>query len=401
MRGKRWDKTNASFGNEPVVRKVRMAVACATVAVTGLFLVGSGGVPAPPASAQTASRGAPTTALPAFDPKAMQLLQAMADAYTHLPALDQKTEFFSALIPLTPPPGPASASSPMPDGAHPGPSMPPEASWTPAPPRSAPAEGTRVENQRLPRTLHLAFARPNRLLLETEETLKPGVSPVVNRWISDGKIFWTYTGEKNWYTKEKAPGRIRDFARLAHLNSGSLELLMLMGVNPFAKIRAQVDTVQYAGQETVHDVVTDVVVFTLADSTQKVEMRLYLGKDDSLLRRVFLETTPILKANGPLKVGDRLDALADDPPPTSGDGADGSNPGQSIPLIARIVYENTLDLSPRFLAQTFLYVPPKDAFYYTPPGTVQKTIPLKKQFAEMMKNLKRGKTAQQALEPPN
>jgi hypothetical protein len=188
------------------------------------------------------ARPAGAQARVAFEPKALELLQQMVEAYGQLPALDQQTEFFSAIIPLTAPP----------------PSLPNQPSGEAAP--AAGKDEKPGEDKKLNRTLRLRFARPNRLNMEQKETDLGTGKLILNQWLSDGKLFWTYIGEKNWYTKERAPGSAAGFARLQHLNSGSLELLMLMGINPFAEIKAKTDSVRWEGSETVRGVSTDVIV---------------------------------------------------------------------------------------------------------------------------------------------
>ncbi|HZP81300.1 MAG TPA: DUF2092 domain-containing protein, partial [Chthonomonadaceae bacterium] len=193
---------------------------------------------------------------PEFEPRALQLLQQMAETYAQLPALSQETIFYSAMTPLPPPN---------------------------APPGSTPPPTEEKEDRR---RLRLLMERPNHLLMELRQFHPATNRMMISQWVSDGKTFWTYTQERNGYTQEKAPARLRDFARMPSLNSGSLELLMLLGVNPFADLKDRVDSARYEGTASVRGVPTEVVALRVASQLETTESRLYIGKSDLLLRRV-------------------------------------------------------------------------------------------------------------------
>ena len=137
---------------------------------------------------------------------------------------------------------------------------------------------------------------------------------------------------------------------------------MLIGLNPFANLRNEVDSVAYAGTENIHDVATDVVVLKQQANQERTEVRLYIGKDDSLLRRCVIETVPILAAPAVSnKVGDALDELearatSQAPPPTSA----------PLPMKSRIHYDNTINLHPAFDVFTFAFKIPEGASLFTP-----------------------------------
>jgi hypothetical protein len=313
----------------------------------------------------------------AFEPRALELLRQMVEAYGQLPALDQQTEFFSAIIPL----------------ASPSPSLPNQ-----PPGEAAPAAGKDDkpgEDNKLNRTLRLRFARPNRLNMEQKETDMSSGKLVLNQWISDGKRFWTYIGEKNWYTKEKAPGNAAGFARLEHLNSGSLELLMLMGINPFADIKEKADSVRWEGSETVRGVSTDVIVLRTAERFASSEARFYIGKDDHLLRRVVTETTPVQRQTShPGRVGDALDELANDAPlpqpqlPPNITSREEPPGAEGTPMaMTRVSYENDVHSAPNFDADAFTFTIPTGALLYGPSDLTPKAH-RQKQIDQIVKSLR-------------
>jgi len=326
-----------------------------------------------------------------FDPRALELLQRMASAYAHLPALDQKTEFFSTYTRVIPD-NPAGAETPPTNGAT------PPANGATTPPSPLPEDPNENKPKQLDHTLHLAYAQPNRLLLETEDK-NAQKQTVVTRSVSDGKFFWTSMPEKKpngWYTKDKAPGRIRDFVKLQSLNNGCLELLMLMGVDLFGNIKSEVESVRYEGEESVRGEPVAVVAFHSTQPTLNVEMRLYIGKSDFLLRRVATDQTPIPQANTGtqhVKVGDALDDLLDDPPAhgpyvsQSSPPAEGASGGTKPFLVkTSVIYENYITTTPRFAEDTFVFVPPTGALLYRPLGSPVELDPRAKTISDIIKH---------------
>jgi hypothetical protein len=264
-----------------------------------------------------------STVQTAFDSHALQLLDQMSDAYSHLLGLDQRTEFYIASIPIS---SPKVAPASVQDGGE-GRAVPhiADAPAAPSPNAGGPATADHAASleteeappgEKLKRSLQLIALRPNHLRLELREPDPGALKDQVAQWICDGKTFWTYTDEKHYYTREAAPSNLRDFPKLNHLDTGSLELLMLIGVNPFAQVREQVDSVRYLGEAKVRGVETEVVAMRAVQSTAITDARLYIGKSDHLLRRLVTETVPPAASKAaPGKVGDELDALVDGRPP--------------------------------------------------------------------------------------
>jgi outer membrane lipoprotein-sorting protein len=313
--------------------KVKKAMERRRPSMVCLALLGAGMA----AGAQTPRQQA-TIPRQTYDSRALQLLQQMAATYARLPGLDQRTEFSSGAFPVNPPAvalaanaeragGKTASQNPGPTGDAPTKAAGPAKTATPA---SGAATATTdssdnssddLPGERQRRSLRLLAIQPNRLRMELREYDGNLSRDTVSQWISDGKKFWTYTEENHQYTQMAAPARFHDFQKLNRLNTGSLELMMLLGANPFADVREQVDSVGYLGEATIRGSATEVVLLRAVQPTSITEARLYIGKEDHLLHRLVTESTPVEKADTPGKVGDELDALVDGrgptPPPTA------------------------------------------------------------------------------------
>ena len=337
--------------------------------------------PALPGSAQHAASNRTHPAVPPsplddqtrYDPRAAALLKRMGEAYAHLGAIDLRIDISSALIPLEAAPGALATTN-----VDPTPFQVDETTMRP--------QGH----------LHLAFQQSNRLLLETEQTDPVTNKPFDVRWICDGQSFWSYAGDKKVYTREKAPGSIHDFTRLKNLNGGTLELMMLIGPNPFADLIQSVDGAHRLADAVVRGLPTEVVSLLTEDPIEQSEVRLYIGKADGLLHRMEIESVPIKLHEGPIKVGSKLDALLDagvqKPPPEeipSVSGVPDPTPVSPPPAPARPVgsfvrFENDLDLNPTFPTGTFTFRPPKDGLMYGD-QTPAKRLTVKQRIAQMAK----------------
>ena len=319
-----------------------------------------------------------------YDPRAALLLKRMGDAYARLGAFDLRIDISSALIPLTTVPDATSHST---------------ANANPTP--------FHVDEATLRRQshLHLAFRSSNHLLIETEQSDAVTGKPFDVRWVCDGQNFWSYTGDKKIYTREKAPSSIHDFARLKYLNGGTLELMMLIGPNPFADLLQTVDGAHRIGETDVRGVAVEIVSLQIDDPLEQSELRLYIGKEDSLLHRMEIESIPIKLHDGLIKVGSKLDALIEDtkPPPiqqnddpTISGVPDGSvqepPPPPPKPVGSFVRFENDLQLVPTFAPGTFTFTPPKDALMLGDQGPMRH-LTMKQRIAQMAKNI-RQKRAQ-------
>lgn len=302
----------------------------------------------------------------AYDPRVPALLKKMADAYAALTDLDQKTEFYLLQTPLT-------------QGTE-------EETRRQGDKETKQGIGTDGTLSRVPvekplgRTVRLLLAAPNLLRLETTETASEAESAKHAVSVCDGKIFWTYNPEKNWYTQEKAPRHLRDFQKVALTNT-TLELMMLIGLNPFSDIENQFDSAKYEGRQDVSGVPVEVVGLRVVSDQQTQELHFYIGLDDLLLHRLVIESTPAPRLLMPPK-HDPLDDLVARPsvpsPPASASGASGvpslqvakgfedphplAPPG--TPMKMRITCDNILTVTPRFDERSFHFEPPQGASLY-------------------------------------
>ena len=351
-----------------------MKRACILSAVSGLAVLS---LSLRPVCAATPTQSKDAARSP-YEPQAVQLLREMADAYTRLSSLHQETEFSSEILPVVPLPRQTAvpAASDTSGGRN---------------PTNAASSGPFTGEHKLDRQLRLSFAAPNRLRLEVGDADEAGKLQV-SRWMCDGKTFWSYNPDKNLFSREKAPGKIRDFAKLAHMTSGSLEILMLMGVNPFAHVEEQTEAVRCAGKETIRGIETDVVAMSADLGPQATETRLYIGAADRLLYRLVSETSQ--KARSPKRPATRgpLDELAP-PDPADPNPADLRDltvlPG--VLLKSRVTYDNKIDVDPKFPSDEFAYKPPADAFYLTNPETRKRFMTLAQRIAELNRAATREK----------
>ncbi len=314
-----------------------------------------------------------------YDPRAAQLLKRMSEAYAHLDAFELRTDIFSALVPIEAPPDPHDRSP-----------------VKPLPPKAALGDDVLDKPQH---HLRLAFRAPNHLLIEADQT-DPATGALFDlRWVSDGRTFWSYISNQHVYTREKAPGSIRDFSRLAYLNGGNLELYMIMGANPFADLKQSVDGAHMGGEANVRGAQTEIVSLLLDQPFEQTELRLFIGKSDGFLRRMEIETRPLPHHDGPIKVGSKLDALleANKPPPPKddfaavagvGDPAEETAPTETQKPVGSFVrFDNDLTTSPFYASDTFVFTPPKDAFQLGQSQPI-KRLTLKQRMTQLAKSMR-------------
>ena len=318
----------------------------------------------------------------------------MTAAYSRLKVLDQRTEFSAERIPFDLPDSPfgiPKKPTEKPDGK----------ARADAGPTGAARPNDSGKEETTGRRLRLRYAFPNFLRLEMQEAGAGSAKPTRYLWDSDGKLFWTLIPDKNWYTREKAPAHLADFRKLERLDANSLEMLMLLGLNPFANIREQCDRLTWEGAATAKDGEVDVVALRSDNRTADTVAKLYIGHTDLLLRRVVIETTPAVGPTTPGKIGDAMDDLAPDdpnaapvqppddpaeapaildapPPPAPTAGA--------RPMKTRVTYENTLTPNPTFDYMTFQFVIPENAFRF---GVDEPTKAKKRKPLNLMRHRKK------------
>ena len=292
-----------------------------------------------------------------YSTRALELLQQMADSYAVLPILEQKTTFHSSMVPIKTEKTAAIGSDStvyMPDSL-------------------------------LPRTMKLAFQAPNQIAVVMREK-GDNDDAGMEKWISDGANFYSFQQSKNTYTKIKAPGRLRDFSKLSSMTSGSLELLMLMGINPFKDIRNLVQSVQIDDRDPKHSASNDCILLKMATPYEQTDLRLTLDSSTHLLLRLAMERTPISAAPAEKHpLGDALDELDTAAIPSLSDNSQSTSDSQQPKMKTLFSYDNTITTNPQFNLATFTFVIPKNALLYEPfdpSGKLQK-----KRFADQLANM--------------
>jgi hypothetical protein len=143
----------------------------------------------------------------------------------------------------------------------------------------------------------LIVQRPNRLFLEiVQKTDMP--QPLLSRFVCDGKNMYAYQQKNGWYTKEKAPKDLKEFDYLAL----SVEMAALTGNDPVPALARQARSVRLDNPETIDGEPADVVVFDTSSAERFGELRLFINREDHLLRRFAMETRPLpqpAKADAP------------------------------------------------------------------------------------------------------
>ena len=349
----------------------RMRRSALRFALPALAFAGTAACVSVPASAQTlaelrAARKA------AYDPRALLLLKQMADAYAHVTELDQQTVFYALQTPLIPKPkskAPGAGAVSSADGHKTvdGPADGAYAGTLPHTPVDKP----------LGRTVRLLVDTPNHLRLETTETAEGRSLPEPQRRSATARYSGLTIPRKNWYTKEKAPKNLRDFQKLA-LNNTTLEMMMLIGMNPFGDVENQFDAAKCEGVQDIYGLPVEVVVLRSVSEQQTQELRFYIGRDDLLLHRLVVESTPAVREMAP-PVRDPLDDYAARPlpPPQTADQSGNAGipvaPGfedphplapPGVPMKTRLTCENRINYAPRFDYETFRFEPPQGASLY-------------------------------------
>ncbi len=332
-------------------------------------------LPAAPPAAARPLPASETAKERASEEKALTILNEMAQAYAALPGYEQRTEFSSALIPFVPAPTPF--GMPLPPTEEPldldAPKDPPSAEG--AEDGNRPRKKPRLE--KTGRTLFLVYSPPNRLRLEMEEPGDSDTPGGVRKrlWVGDGKLFWSDEPSNRTYMKEASPKTLHEFPTLSSLNLTTLELLLLAGANPFAKLREETDSVRLLGSAWIRGVNTDIVDLKTHEYNADNEVRLYIGKTDRLLRRVVMDSTPIPAPLAVGKVGDPLDELVDklDAPlpqnaplgeqsgsfPPSPQFPSSLSAAGTLPMKTRLVYDNQISVREAFPERLFQYSPPE------------------------------------------
>jgi len=128
---------------------------------------------------------------------------------------------------------------------------------------------------------HLVIQRPNRLFLELVHKTPDWPTPQVARFVCDGKSYYAYQQKNGWFTKDSAPKDLKEFDYLAL----SVEMAALTGNDPAKSLLARARSARLEGPETIDGETADVVVLDTGSASESSETRLYISRDDHLLRR--------------------------------------------------------------------------------------------------------------------
>lgn len=137
----------------------------------------------------------------------------------------------------------------------------------------------------------LITQKPNRLFLEIIQQSADRPAPLLSRFVCDGKTFYAYQEKNGWFTKEKAPKDFKDFDFLAL----SVEMAALTGNDPVKGLTRQARSVRLVDSVSIDGDMADVVVFDTSRADQSGELKLFIGREDHLLRRFAMETRPIVR----------------------------------------------------------------------------------------------------------
>ncbi len=265
---------------------------------------------------------------------ALRLLHEMADAYRQLNTLDLTTRTYAIELPQP------SKTTPLP------------ALIT-----------SQLQGKATGRELRLKVERPNKLVFAVRNKDDGDAS----MWVCDGRRLWSYlpnttigSAHGNFYTRSHAPANLSELARMKDMPPGSLELMMMEGLDPFARLAAMVQSIRYEGEKTIAGVVTSIVELHSQANGQSVRIAFCIGKTDHLLYRMIVQERQLPAAANPALVGDRFDALVENSSPHA-------NKTPAVPRpVMRITLDNRIRQPQYFGSDTFFFVIPKNAQRYTP-----------------------------------
>jgi len=190
----------------------------------------------------------------------------------------------------------------------------------------------------------LVVQRPNKLFLEITENTAERVEPVITRHVWDGRDAWTYYELRGWFTQERAP---RDF-RGSQAVSGSVELAAIAGVDLFGQLAAQARSVRLEAPAIADGVETDVVYLDVGDDLRSGEIRLFVGRQDRLLRRFTFDSAAI-----PSRASEK-------PAPPLLPGEEALEP-LAPPRSLRFAYDNRVTANHALPREAFRWIPPPGA----------------------------------------
>jgi outer membrane lipoprotein-sorting protein len=309
----------------------------------------------------------------AVNQDAVRILSDMAAAYARLSSLDMRTVF----------------SAPDKRKQLPQPETPPDAADThkadeksaqPPAEKTAPpvitdsaATGDDIKQRKQYREIRVLYARPNLLNITDKAPDDPDPSHT-SMWVSDGQFFNAYVPNSHGtsdllYTKEKAPGSLRQFPNLKYLSSSSIELVLMMGVNPFANLNAATVTLSVDPPRVIRGVEADCVVMSSIAHREITTLKLYVGRADHMLYRMETDVAPVDRQNNN-RIGDGIDEQDPTYSPDGNGPPIGSDPEHPLELndISTTVTQKAVNIHTQY---DNFYTPvthvETEAFRFSPP----------------------------------
>ena len=240
---------------------------------------------------------------------AQRILNEMAAAYSRLGSLDMKTIYSAPDKRKQLPTGGGEPDTAKPAAAR-------ENAAPPEPEKSAvvitdlAATGDDIKQRKQYREVHLLYARPN-LVSITDRAPDDSDQTHWSQWVCDGKFFNAFVPNSHGtsdllYTREKAPGSLRQFPNLKYLSSSSIEIVLMMGVNPFSNLNPATVTLSVDPSRVIRGVDTDCVVMSSIAHREITTLKLYIGKPDRMLYRMETDISPVDRPNNN-RIGDGID----------------------------------------------------------------------------------------------
>ena len=334
-----------------------------------------------------------TPALPVvIEPKAVRILKEMTERYSKLTSFKQVTSYSSIALPINPEeisdvPTPSAVSINQRKDAN-------------ASPETLELISNETDNalkkeRSLDRSISLSYRSPNRLRMEFSFLGDKGKTETQSR-ICDGKILWSFDSEKNLYSKIKAPKYLRDILRVGKQTDGTLELAMLMGIDPFAETLKNTLGVHCVGREQIADQLADIVSIATRTDKQDVQTRLFIGAESKLLLKMQVETTPLAKRIATsVTVPESVNPLDELKAPLVAPKSDilEADPEDAVIRNRVIVtFDNEVKSAPVFDETFFAFEPPASAFREGNPNEKIDVKSWRRRIEELAKKNKKERT---------
>lgn len=323
-----------------------------------------------------------------IEPKAVRILKEMTERYSKLTSFKQVTSYSSIALPINPEevsdvPMPSVVSENQRNAAQ-----PPELN-------SNETDMALKREKSLDNSVNLSYKSPNRLRLEFSFLGDKGKTETQSR-ICDGKILWSFDSEKNLYSKIKAPKYLRDILRVGKQTDGTLELAMLMGIDPFADTLKNSLGVRCVGREQIADQQADIVSIATRTDKQDVQTRLFIGTESKLLLKMQVETAPLPKRIATsVAVPESVNPLDELKAPLVAPKSDVLEADPEDAVIRNrviVTFANEVKSAPIFDETSFAFEPPANAFREGNPNEKIDVKSWRRRIEELAKKNKKERT---------